>query len=200
MHPTPAAAIILVLTFSFSFIAFKRRAFLQRCLLFPQDIARGRFDRLLLYGFVHADYSHLFFNLFSYFSIAFAIERLIGTTEFLLIYVGSLVVGALPAVFRNANNPHYKALGASGAIAGLYFSGMLFFPGSSIFIFLIPIPIPYPLFGVLFLVISSFGAKRSWGNIGHDIHLYGALTGLAITASLYPDRLFSFIDALIELL
>ena len=48
----------------------------------------------------------------------------------------------------------------------------------SLYLFFIPIPIPAWLFGILYLLYSIYGMKKSVGNIGHDAHFGGALAGL----------------------
>jgi hypothetical protein len=40
------------------------------------------------------------------------------------------------------------------------------------------------------------GSRRNWGNIGHDIHLYGALAGLLLTVLLDPRSLEIFLHGL----
>ena len=71
---------------------------------------------------------------------------------------------------------------------------MLFFPEHRIYLFFLPVGIPYPLFGILFLAGSWYGMKRNLGNIGHDVHLYGALAGLLLTLLLRPDSLAIFLS------
>ena len=185
---------LLVLMVAVSAVAFFRRAVMDACLLWPVDIVgRGAVHRLVTYGFVHGDIGHLLFNAFSYASIAFTLNEVLGARDFSIVYFGSLILGAIPPVVRHRRDPAYRALGASGAISGLFFCGMLFFPQGKVYLFLLPVGIPYPLFGVLFLAASMVGAKRNLGNIGHDVHLYGAIAGLLLTVLLRPDALRHFI-------
>lgn len=189
-----AATVVLAAMVATSIVAFFVPGVRDSCLLWPVDIvARNRYARMLTYGFVHADTGHLLFNIISYVSIAFSLEDVLGTRDFLLVYLGSLVLGAIPSVIRNRNDVSYRALGASGAIAGLFFSGMLFFPAGKVYLFLLPVGIPYPLFGALFLAASMYGTKKNFGHIGHEAHLYGALAGMLLTAALRPDSLATFL-------
>ncbi|WP_282456319.1 hypothetical protein [Chitinophaga sedimenti] len=50
---------------------------------------------------------------------------------FLLMYVGALVVSSLPALLKHGDNQHYTSLGASGGVAAVIFSGIVFFPGAA---------------------------------------------------------------------
>lgn len=190
----PAATAILVITLASSLAGFANRRWLEGAMLHPHVIVHERRVRsLLTYGFVHADLMHLLFNGYSYFSIAFILEQLLGTGGFLAVYLGSLILGTIPTIIRHRDDPGYRALGASGAVSGLFFSAMLFFPAGSVTIFPLPIPIPYPLFAVLFLAVSWYGARRNLGHIGHEVHLYGALAGLVLTILVEPAALAHFL-------
>jgi len=46
----------------------------------------------------------------------------------------------------------------------------------------IPIPIPAALFGLIYLVYSTYMARRGADNIAHDVHVWGALYGIAFIA------------------
>jgi len=189
-----AATVVLVLTIATSLVALILPRVREACMLSPSDmVSRRTWYRLVTYGFVHADLGHLLFNMISYASIAFTLVAVLGARDFSLLYFGSLILGAIPSTVRNRRDPGYRALGASGAIAGLFFSGMLFFPGGKVFLFLLPVGIPYPLFGALFLAASMYGAKKNYGTIGHEAHLFGAIAGLLLTAALHPEAVRSFL-------
>ncbi|MCX6161244.1 MAG: rhomboid family intramembrane serine protease, partial [Ignavibacteriae bacterium] len=66
---------------------------------------------------------------------------------------------------RNYKNPSYVAVGASGAVSGIVFSYILFFPMSMVGFFFIPMPAF--LFAFLYLGLSVWGMKSKMGNIGH---------------------------------
>jgi len=191
----PASLVILILTIGASALAFRSGSIADRLLLFPWKILReNQYERILAYGFIHADLMHLLFNLIALYSVSMYVEAVAGTTRFLIIYLGSMVFAALPPVFRHRNNEDYRALGASGAVSALFFSGMLYFPTAKVMILFLPIPLPWPVFAVLFIVASILGARKNWGNVGHDVHLYGALSGLVLTIVLDPSSLQRFID------
>ena len=57
----------------------------------------------------------------------------------------------------------------------------------SLYLFFIPIPIPAWLFGILYLLYSIYGMKKSLGNIGHDAHFGGALAGYCLTIFIAPS-------------
>ena len=190
------STIVLILFVGISVLGFVWKDLWSAWMLHPHGIMeRNRWHQLVTYGFVHGSVGHLLFNAVSYYSIAPAVEAAIGQGGFLFVYFGSLILGALPSVITHRGDPGYRALGASGAVAGLFFSGMLFYPEQRIYLFFLPVGIPYPLFGVLFLAGSWYGARHQRDNIGHDVHMYGALAGLLLTAVLRPDAVTTFIDA-----
>ncbi len=193
----PLSWTILAVTIGISLLALRKEKMRADLLLYPWDIAGKRqYYRLLTYGFVHADVLHLMFNMIALYSISFYLEAAMGTARFAVLYLGSMIFSAVIPSWRQRKNPLYSALGASGAVSALFFSGMLYFPTAKVMLFLLPIPLPWPVFAILFVVISIIGNKKQWGNIGHDVHLYGALSGLILTILLDPVSVQIFLTGL----
>jgi len=105
--------------------------------------------------------------------------KLEGSLYFFSIYFISLLSGSLLTVLFNFNKRDYVAVGASGAVSGVIFSYILFFPSSTIGVFFIPMP-AY-VFAFLYVGVSIYGMKSKFGNIGHEAHLGGALGGVIST-------------------
>jgi len=110
----------------------------------------------------------------------------VGSLKFLLIYFASLLVGNLLSYYFHKKNMNYSAVGASGAVSGIIYAGILLYPNMSLYLFFIPIPIPAYVFGVGYLFYSIYGMKRQLGNIGHDAHFGGAVGGYLLTLLLAP--------------
>lgn len=144
-------------------------------------IRRGEQIRMLSSGFLHVNFTHLFFNMFTLYFFANTVIYSVGELKFLLIYFGSLLAGSLLSLYFHKNEYHYSAVGASGAVTGILYSAILFDPNMSLYIFLIPIPIPAYVFGIAYLLYSIYGMKKQLGNIGHDAHFGGAIGGYVIT-------------------
>jgi membrane associated rhomboid family serine protease len=198
-YAAPVASVILLLIALTSVLSLMNPAVIEKLLLYPYAIVRQRkYYLLFTHGFVHADIGHLLFNVISLYSIGFLLEATIGPERFAAVYIGSLVLGAIPSTIKNRDNPAYKALGASGAISGLFFCGMLYYPWERIYMFFIPIGIPWFIFSFLFLAVSWYGAKKSQSHIGHDVHLYGALTGLFLGMLLDPSALVIFAHSILR--
>lgn len=184
-----AAMIILVLTVLVSIAGLFSRAVIEKAVLRPYVLAQGRdYATLLTSGFVHADVGHLLFNLITYYSFAFPLERAMGELRFEVLYFTGLLVSNLGTTIKHRNEPNYASLGASGAILAVLFAAIVYFPHQRLIFLFFPIPIPAPMFAVIYLVYSYWSATRARGRINHDAHIFGALTGLAFAAITAPDR------------
>ncbi len=184
-----AAGIIVTLTIVISVLGFLSRAVLDKAVLRPYVIAQGKdYATLLTSGFVHADFGHLLFNLVTYFSFAFSLERAMGELRFEILYFSAMLVSHIGTCIRHRNEPNYASLGASGAILGVLFASIVYFPWQKLAMFFIPIGIPAPLFAVIYLGYSYYSSGRSRDGINHDAHIFGALTGVIFVLITAPDR------------
>ena len=168
---------------------FKDFSFFEKYKFNIGGIRRGEQFRMFSSGFLHADFSHLLFNMLTLYFFAGVVIGSIGYVKFLLIYLASLLVGNLLSFYFHKDEYHYSAIGASGAVSGVLYSAILFYPNMSLYLFFIPIPIPAWIFGILYLLYSIYGMKKSLGNIGHDAHFGGALAGYFLTILFAPSIL-----------
>jgi membrane associated rhomboid family serine protease len=179
--------IVIALTALISYKGFNDRLFFEKYMLRVGSILNGKeYVRVVSSGFLHADWTHLFFNMFTLYFFGPEVMAHAGMVNFLIIYFGSMVFGSLMAIYFNKNNWNYSAIGASGAVSGIIFSSIILFPGMSLFILPIPFPIPGWLFGIGYVIYSIYGMKRQLGNIGHGAHLGGGIAGILITILLMP--------------
>ncbi|MEO1022870.1 MAG: rhomboid family intramembrane serine protease [Bacteroidota bacterium] len=147
-------------------------------------------------GFVHADFSHLLFNMITLLFFGPVMEQSIGAGHFIALYLSGLVASSLPSLIRHKNNPQYATLGASGAVESVLFGFILLFPMDRIYLFLIPIGIPAFIFGFLFLAYSIYASKREGSKINHEAHIAGSLWGIVYLVLFVPNT----IDHIITLL
>jgi membrane associated rhomboid family serine protease len=175
-----AALIIFIVTVVASLAGlFFAPSVIERSLFRPYFFLRNRqYDTIVTSGFVHADLTHLIFNMMTFYFFAFPLERRIGPVAFAALYAIGLVVSEIGTYFKHRDDPGYASLGASGAIAAVLFAGIVYFPAQSILILPIPVPIPAPLFAVMYLGYSWYSARHARGRINHDAHIGGALAGL----------------------
>jgi len=170
---------IIAVTAIVSWAAFKNPRLAERLILWPPAVKRGQYDRLLTHGFIHADLSHLLFNMLTLFFFGRLTERVItalaGPAVFALFYLSAIVVAILPSYLRHRDDGRYRSLGASGAVAALLFAAILVDPWMMIFI---PIPIPGILYGVGYVAWSWWADRNSMDGVNHNAHLSGAIYGV----------------------
>lgn len=192
LNVAPVASIIFLFTLATSIYAFNNQEVYGKFMLHPYTVSKGRkLYTFITSGLIHADWMHLFFNMFTFFFFAFTLEARLGHWQFGVLYVLSLILSDLPSVIKHKDNFGYNSLGASGAISALLFSFILFEPGAIIRVMFIPMPAL--VFGVLYLWYSWYMAKQNRDNIGHDAHFFGALSGLIFTVIFVPGIIPHFI-------
>jgi len=170
-----------------SFKGFGDRLFFERYKFNVGNIKRGEQIRMFSSGFLHVDTTHLLFNMLTLYFFANAVISQLGSVNFLVIYVASLVFGNLLSLYFHKDEYWYNAVGASGAVTGVLYAAILLQPEMSLYMFFIPIPIPGYVFGIGYLLYSIYGMKNRIGNIGHDAHFGGAVGGYIITLVLMPS-------------
>ncbi|MBC3758836.1 rhomboid family intramembrane serine protease [Hyunsoonleella sp. SJ7] len=156
-------------------------------------IRRGEQIRMFSSGFLHADTTHLFFNMFALYLFADQVLYEVGQYSFFIIYIGSLLAGNMLSLYFHKNEYHYSAVGASGAVTGVLYSAILLNPQQPYYFLFLPprigdidLGIPGFVLGIAYLLYSIYGMKRRIGNIGHDAHFGGAIGGYIITLILVP--------------
>ena len=185
----PVAAVILVANLALSLAGlWFAPSLIQRCLFRPYALKReGRYYTVITSGFVHADIPHLAFNMITFWFFGVALEHLMGSMRFALLYLVGLLCSQLGSWFKHRDNPDYATLGASGAISAVLFASVVYLPTQKLMLLILPVPIPAPLFAVAYLVYSWWSARQNRGRINHDAHFGGALAGLAFVALVDPQ-------------
>ncbi|MGV3545852.1 MAG: rhomboid family intramembrane serine protease [Pedobacter sp.] len=194
-NDAPVASIIFVFTLITSIYAFNNTDLFGKFMLHPYSVAKGsRLYTFITSGLIHADWMHLFFNMFTFFFFAFQLEAIIGHWQFAVLYIVSLIVSDIPTAIRHKDDYRYSSLGASGAISAVLFSYILFKPLSLIGVMFIPMPAI--VFGVLYLIYCVYMSKNSRDSINHDAHFFGALSGLILTVIFIPGVIPHFVSEL----
>lgn len=195
----PVTLIILAITCVVSFAAFSNPRLIERLILWPPAIKRQhQYDRLLTCGFIHADFGHLLFNMFTFYSFGGYMERLfqprIGAIGYALFYLGGIVISALPSYLRHIDDPDYRSLGASGAVSAVLFAFILINPWAMILVFVVPVPAI--LFALVYLGYTIYMDRRRTDRINHSAHLWGAIYGILFTIAVEPRVLGQFFERL----
>ncbi|AXY57450.1 rhomboid family intramembrane serine protease [Acinetobacter chinensis] len=192
---------LIIITVIISLIAFQNQKLMNRLIFWPPAMQRGQYDRFITHGFIHADGTHLLFNMITLFFFGSVIENFYKqyafNMGFVLFYLGGLIVAILPSYLKNKNNSHWASLGASGAVSAVLFAYILFQPWKLIFVFFIPVPAI--IFAFLYVAYSIWSGKRGNTNINHSAHLWGAAYGVIVTIILEPRMIPHFLNQLNQL-
>jgi len=199
--------IIVILTVLTSVAAFRRTELFYKFDLAPTRIVHQKeYYRIFTHAFLHADYFHLGINMLVFYSFGTYIEQVFTELEaagvifsgpffFVLLYVAGIGLASLTTIVRYRDNESYSAVGASGAVSAIVFCYIFFAPLDKILFYMV-LPIPGILFGVLYLIYSSYMSKRSRDNINHAAHFWGAVVGFVFPIVLEPALFLNFLDLL----
>ena len=201
--------VIVIISVLFSLAAFRYRDLLYRFDLSPYHIVQKRqYYRILTHAFLHTDYVHLGINMLVLYSFGTYVEQIFkeslemqglifsGPFFYILLYVASIALSALSTITRYRNDERYSAVGASGAVSAVVFTYIFFAPLQKIYFYFV-LPIPGIVFGILYLVYSSYMGRRSKDNINHSAHFWGAVVGFVFPIILEPTLFRIFLENLI---
>lgn len=180
-----ATIIIIAANALISFKGFNDLHFFDKYKFHVGSIKSGEQIRILTSGFLHVDGTHLFVNMLTLYFFANVVINGVGLVPFLIIYLGSLILGNLMSLYFHKDEYGYTAVGASGAVMGILYSAILLQPDMMLGLFFL-IPIPAYIFGIGYLLYSIYGMQSRRDNIGHDAHFGGAMGGYFITMIVSP--------------
>lgn len=170
----PVTIVIIIANALFSMKGFKDYSFFEKYKFNIGAIRRGEQVRMVSSAFLHANTQHLIFNMLSLFFFADSVIYAVGVPQFVIIYISSLLLGNLLSYFLHKDDYHYSAVGASGAVMGIVYAGILLEPRMLIY------GLPAWIFGVGYMIYTIYGMVKRNDNIGHDAHFGGAIAGYAI--------------------
>lgn len=139
--------------------------------------------------FTHANIPHILFNMFGLYMFGKELENIWGSKRFLNFY---LICGIGAAVFhllvQQVMGTYSIALGASGAVMGIFAGFAYLFPNTPLMLLFIPFPIKAKWMIIGLIAFDVFGGIRGGDNIAHFAHLGGALTGFIMVWIWSRDR------------
>lgn len=139
--------------------------------------------QFISYMFLHANFEHLFFNMFALWMFGRTLEMELGPRRFLVYYMVCGVGAALiqMAAAWMAGEYYIQLVGASGAVMGLLLAFGVMHPNSIIMLLIPPIPMKAKWFVVIYGVIEVFlGWTGYGGNVAHFAHVGGMLWGFLL--------------------
>jgi rhomboid-like protein len=161
--------------------------------------------QLVTHMFSHSPsmFAHILFNMFALWMFGRVLENVWGPKRFLFFYlisgIGAAALHLTMQYFRceqllqdivagNQVTPERifgaisPALGASGAIMGLFAAFAFLFPNTELIFLFIPFPIKAKWMVLIMAALDLFGgiSNVSGDNVAHFAHLGGAITGFII--------------------
>ena len=119
-----AILLLMIANVLISMKGFKEYSFLDKYKFQVSRILSGEKIRMLTSGFLHVDWLHLGLNMYALYLFGDIVTQRTSTSNFLIIYFGSLLAGSLYSFKEHKKEPYYSAVGASGAVSGTIFSAI----------------------------------------------------------------------------
>lgn len=135
------------------------------------------------YMFMHANFSHLLFNMFALWMFGYVLENFWGTKRFVIYYFVCGIGAALFSIllsFTGLMPGIHNIVGASGAVYGILLAFGMMFPEERIYLYFF-VPIKAKWFVILFAVIEIIqGVFYTSDGVAHFAHLGGMIFGLLL--------------------
>lgn len=128
---------------------------------------------LITYQFVHANFGHIFFNMWALYMFGPPVESRLGRRNFIQLYLFSGIVGGLLTLVLDPFAARVFLVGASGAVFGVALAFARYWPETRILLFFVlPISARGMVIGLTVLsLVGGYGPFQ--GGVGHFAHLGG---------------------------
>ena len=151
--------------------------------LFPIGSPFFRWWQFVTHMFMHGNFMHIFFNMWSLFVFGPLLERLWGSKKFLIFYfvcgLGAALCHELVLLSQPLSN--IPTVGASGAIYGLLLGFGMLYPNYVLTLVFPPVSLKAKWFVIIFAAIELLtGILGTLDGVAHFAHLGGMLFGLIL--------------------
>lgn len=193
--------LIIAITVIISFLAWQNTALMGRLIFYPPAVNKGQWYRFITHGFIHADGSHLLFNMFTLYFFGRVVERFfnqyLGGFGFIAVYLIAIIAAMIPSYLQHKDDPRYRSLGASGGVSAILFAYILMAPWSMLYLFAV-VPIPAIVFAIAYVAYSVYANNKGGSTVNHLAHLWGGAFGVLATILLEPNVIPHFFNALLH--
>ena len=151
--------------------------------LFPIGSPLFRWWQFVTHMFMHGNFAHIFFNMWSLIVFGPLLERLWGSKKFLIFYFVCGLGAALCHELVQMTQPlaNIPTVGASGAIYGLLLGFGMLYPNYVLTLVFPPVSLKAKWFVVIFAAIELVtGILGTSDGVAHFAHLGGMLFGLIL--------------------
>ncbi len=149
-----------------------------------------RIYQLVTAGFVHADWGHLFFNMYGLYLFGSIVARRMKESHFLMLYFAGVLIGNL--LYLAVNFGRIGCLvGASGAVCAMMMAAAMLEPERRFVMIFAPLsPIKISTLVVCYAALEMFlEIFHAQGSIAHLAHLGGFLAGYLYLKILFGEAL-----------
>lgn len=146
------------------------------CALNAIPTGQFRLWQLVTYMFMHANWSHILFNMFALWMFGYVLENYWGSRRFLFYY---LFCGIGAGLCNLLVPGWYLTVGASGAVYGILLAFGMMFPNERIYLYFL-MPIKAKWFVIGYAAIELFEGFFHADGVAHFAHLGGMLFGLLL--------------------
>jgi len=174
----------------------------NKLMLYPVMFPEFKPYQIITHMFAHGGFGHIFFNMFGLWMFGKILETFWGAKRFLFFYLvcglGAAICHMAVQYFRytqavdlfNAGQVERAqeiyaglgpALGASGAVMGIFVAFAYLFPNTELYVMFIPVPVKAKWVVLVLIGIDLFGGFGTFkDNVAHWAHLGGALVGFLL--------------------
>ena len=157
--------------------------------LYPLSTPYFSSYQMITHMFTHGGWFHILFNMLALWMFGKELENRWGGKRFIAFYMMCGIGAAvLHLLVQQATGGDSAAVGASGAVMGIFAAYAYLFPDSRMIIFPIPFPIKAKWAMLGLMAFDLFGGIAGRDNIAHFAHLGGAITGIIMVWIWNKDR------------
>ncbi len=164
--------ILFLISLSFVLQLLIPRPYYTELLILNPTLVLERPWTLVTHLFLHGSFEHFFINMLVFFFFAPVLERKIGSSKFLLIF---FLAGIFAGIGWSLTSVA-PAVGASGALMGIFATLAVLMPRMRVYLFFI-VPLEIWMVVILFALYDFF-MIGSGDMIAHTAHLSGLFFGL----------------------
>ncbi|MFH0927802.1 MAG: rhomboid family intramembrane serine protease [Candidatus Micrarchaeota archaeon] len=158
--------------------------------LFYLDSAHVQIWQFVTSIFLHGGLTHIIFNSYALFLFGTILEARLGQKNYLILF---FIAGIAGNILYYATTlvgiiPPLPALGASGAIFGIFGALVVTDPNLRLLLFFI-IPLKIRDAAILWFILEFFGAFNAGSGVASAAHLGGMVVGYLIAKMYYKPRM-----------
>lgn len=165
--------------------------------LIPVFVVKGEIWQLVTYSLLHANFSHLFFNMLTLWFIGAYLEGDWGPRRFIECYLFCVVGAALVTIAVSYThflgmNERFGTVGASGGIFGLLMAFGILYADQEMYMFPLPFRIKAKYLVGIWVIVAIVAVFEPTGGIAVFAHLGGLLFGF-LWVKFMPSRGMSYV-------